>query len=67
MAMAATVERQTTFEQSLGTVDEVMTREVVLLAADMTAEMALHRLDEKAVSGAPVGRPRPGGGGGHTT
>jgi predicted transcriptional regulator len=54
MAMAATVERQTTFEQSLGTVDEVMTREVVLLAADMTAEMALHRLDEKAVSGAPV-------------
>jgi CBS domain-containing protein len=54
MPMAATVERQTTFERSLGMVGEAMTREVVLLAADMTAEMALHRLDEKAVSGAPV-------------
>ena len=52
--MAATAERQTALERSLGTVGEAMTREVVLLAADMTAEMALHRLDEKAVSGAPV-------------
>ena len=50
--MAATMERATTLERSLGTVGEAMTREVVLLAADMTAEKALHRLDEKAVSGA---------------
>jgi CBS domain-containing protein len=54
MVMAATVERQISLEQSLGTVGEAMTREVVLLAADMTAEAALHRLDETAVSGAPV-------------
>ncbi|HEY7606727.1 MAG TPA: CBS domain-containing protein, partial [Actinomycetes bacterium] len=35
-------------------VDDAMTRDVVLLAADMTAEMALRRLDQKGVSGAPV-------------
>ena len=52
--MDATAERQTALARSLGTVGEAMTREVVLLAADMTAELALQRLDEKAVSGAPV-------------
>ena len=31
-----------------------MTREVVLLAADMLAELGLRRMDEHAVSGAPV-------------
>ena len=52
--MTATVEEATTLERQLGTVGEAMTRDVVLLAADMTAEMALRRLDQKAVSGAPV-------------
>ena len=52
--MTATVEEATTLERQLGTIGEAMTRDVVLLAADMTAEMALRRLDQKAVSGAPV-------------
>ena len=52
--MTATVEEPTTLERLLGTVGSAMTRDVVLLAADMTAEMALRRLDEQAVSGAPV-------------
>jgi CBS domain-containing protein len=52
--MTATVERHPSLEQSLGTVGEAMTREVVLLAADMPAEYAVHRLDDKAVSGLPV-------------
>ena len=52
--MTATMEESTTFERLLGTVGEAMTRDVVLLAADMPAAMALRRLDEKAVSGAPV-------------
>ena len=52
--MTATMEEQTTLERLLGTVGEAMTRDVVLLAADMPAAMALRRLDEKAVSGAPV-------------
>lgn len=52
--MTVTVEEPTTLERQLGAVDAAMTRDVVLLAADMTAEMALRRLDQKAVSGAPV-------------
>jgi predicted transcriptional regulator len=54
MTVTATVEEATTLERQLGTIGEAMTRDVVLLAADMTAEMALRRLDQKAVSGAPV-------------
>ena len=54
MTVTATLEEQTTLERLLGTVGEAMTRDVVLLAADMTAVMALRRLDQKAVSGAPV-------------
>jgi CBS domain-containing protein len=54
MTVTATVEDLTPLERQLGTVDEAMTRNAVLLAADMTAEMALRRLDQKAVSGAPV-------------
>jgi predicted transcriptional regulator len=54
MTVTATMEEQTTLERLLGTVGEAMTRDVVLLAADLTAVMALRRLDEKAVSGAPV-------------
>ncbi|HWD47398.1 MAG TPA: CBS domain-containing protein [Actinomycetota bacterium] len=52
--MTATVEDLLPLERQLGTVGVAMTRDVVLLAADMTAEMALRRLDQKAVSGAPV-------------
>ena len=60
--MTATVERHPSLEQSLETVGEAMIREVVLLAADMPAEYAVHRLDDQAVSGAPVvdGAGRPG-------
>jgi predicted transcriptional regulator len=54
MTVTATVEEPITLERQLGTVDAAMTRDVVLLAADMTCEMALRRLDSKAVSGAPV-------------
>ena len=52
--MNATAEESTTLVRQLGTVGEAMTRDVVLLASDMSAEMALRRLDQKAVSGAPV-------------
>jgi CBS domain-containing protein len=48
------MEEPISLDRHLGTVDDAMTRDVVLLAADMTAEMALRRLDQKAVSGAPV-------------
>jgi CBS domain-containing protein len=54
MTVTATVEEPTTLERQLGTVGAAMTRDVVLLAANMSAEMALRRLDQKAVSGAPV-------------
>ena len=52
--MTATLEEQPTLERLLGTVGQAMTGDVVLLAADMTAAMALRRLEAKAVSGAPV-------------
>jgi CBS domain-containing protein len=54
MTVTATVEQPTTLDRQLDTVDAAMTHDVVLLAADTTAEMALRRLDHKAVSGAPV-------------
>jgi CBS domain-containing protein len=54
ITVTATVEESTTLGRHLGTVGEAMTSDAVLLAADMTAEMALRRLDQKAVSGAPV-------------
>jgi predicted transcriptional regulator len=54
MTVTATLEEQTTLERLLGAVGPAMTRDVVLLAADTTAVMALRRLEEKAVSGAPV-------------
>jgi predicted transcriptional regulator len=54
MTVTATMEEPTTLERLLGTVGQAMTRDVVLLAADMPAAMALRRLDERAVSGAPV-------------
>jgi predicted transcriptional regulator len=54
MTVTVTLEEQTTLERLLGTVGQAMTGDVVLLAADMTAVMALRRLEAKAVSGAPV-------------
>ena len=39
--MTATLEENTTPERLLGTVGDAMTRDVVLLAADMPAVMAL--------------------------
>jgi CBS domain-containing protein len=54
MTVTATLEEQPTLERLLGTVGQAMTGDVVLLAADMTAAMALRRLEAKAVSGAPV-------------
>jgi CBS domain-containing protein len=54
MTVTATLEEQTTLERLMGTVGQAMTRDVVLLASDMTAAMALRRLEGKAVSGAPV-------------
>jgi len=54
MTVTVAVHEQPTLERLLGTVGEAMTRDVVLLAADMSAEMALRRLDHKTVSGAPV-------------
>jgi CBS domain-containing protein len=54
MTVTATLEEQPTLERLLGTVGQAMTRDVVLLAADTTVAMALRRLEDKAVSGAPV-------------
>jgi predicted transcriptional regulator len=54
ITVTATMEEPTTLERLLGTVGEAMTTDVVLLAADMTAAMALRRLEQQAVSGAPV-------------
>jgi CBS domain-containing protein len=54
MTVTATLEEQPTLERLLGTVGQAMTGDVVLLVADMTAAMALRRLEAKAVSGAPV-------------
>jgi CBS domain-containing protein len=54
ITVAATLEESTTLVRRLGTVGEAMTGDVVLLAADLSAELALRRLDQTAVSGAPV-------------
>ena len=54
MNATATLEERATLEGLLGTVGQAMTRAVVLLASDTTAVMALRRLEEQAVSGAPV-------------
>jgi CBS domain-containing protein len=52
--MTATLHDETTLAQLLGTVGETMRRDVVMVAADMPADRAVHRLESKAVSGAPV-------------
>ncbi len=50
----AQVQEETNLERLLGAVAAAMRRDVVLVAADMPAERAVHRLESKAVSGAPV-------------
>jgi CBS domain-containing protein len=52
--MTATLQHETILDQLLGTVGEIMTGEVVLLAADAPAVAALTRLERRAISGAPV-------------
>ena len=52
--MTAAVQEPAGLERLLGTVADAMTGAVALLAADMLAEHALRRLDQQAVSGAPV-------------
>jgi CBS domain-containing protein len=52
--MTATLHDETTLAQLLGDVGETMRRDVVLIAADMPAARAVHHLESKAVSGAPV-------------
>jgi acetoin utilization protein AcuB len=54
VTVTATLEEQPTLERLLGTVGQAMTGGVVLLASDVTAAMALRRLEVQAVSGAPV-------------
>jgi CBS domain-containing protein len=54
VTVTATLEERPTLERLLGTVGQAMTGDVALLASDVTAAMALRRLEEKAVSGAPV-------------
>jgi CBS domain-containing protein len=54
MTVTATLMEPATLEGLLGTVSQAMTGDVVLLASDLTATMALRRLEEKSVSGAPV-------------
>jgi CBS domain-containing protein len=52
--MTATVSGRTDLERLLGTVGEAMTNEVVALAVDTPADVALRRLERARVSGAPV-------------
>ena len=52
--MSAAVQEPAGLERLLGTVGDAMTGAAVLVAADMPAEHALRRLDQQAVSGAPV-------------
>ena len=51
-----TLPEGTTLEALLGTVGEAMTGQVVLLDADMAADVAARRLERTGVSGAPVVR-----------
>jgi predicted transcriptional regulator len=52
--VATTTAAARNLEQQLGTVSEAMTSKVVLLLADMRADVALRRLEHTSVSGAPV-------------
>jgi CBS domain-containing membrane protein len=52
--MTATVSGPTGLERLLGTVGEAMTNQVVVLAVDTPADVALRRLERARVSGGPV-------------
>ena len=52
--MTATLSPSTSLERLLGTVGEAMTGEVIVLQADTPADIAIRRLEQTQVSGAPV-------------
>ncbi len=52
--MTATLPNETGLASLLGTVEEAMTGKVLALAADTPADVAARRLEQAAVSGAPV-------------
>jgi CBS domain-containing protein len=52
--MTATLSPSTSLERLLGTVGEAMTGEVIVLEADTPADIAIRRLEQTQVSGAPV-------------
>jgi CBS domain-containing protein len=52
--MTATLSPSTSLERLLGTVGEAMTGEVIVLQADTPADIAIRRLEQTRVSGAPV-------------
>jgi CBS domain-containing protein len=52
--MTATLSPSTSLERLLGTVGEAMTGEVIVLQADTPADVAIRRLEQTQVSGAPV-------------
>ena len=56
--MTATLPAATSLEHLLGTVGEAMTPQVVSVQVDTLADIALRRLEQAKVSGAPGGRRR---------
>ena len=52
--MTATLSPSTSLDRLLGTVGEAMTSEVTALQADTPADIAIRRLEQAHVSGAPV-------------
>ncbi len=52
--MTATLPNEIGLASLLGTVEEAMTGKVLAVAADTPADVAAHRLEQAAVSGAPV-------------
>ena len=52
--MTATLSPSTRLDHLLGTVGEAMTGEVIVLQADTPADIAIRRLEQTQVSGAPV-------------
>ena len=52
--MTATLSPSISLDHLLGTVGEAMTGEVIVLQADTPADIAIRRLEQTQVSGAPV-------------
>ena len=52
--MTAALSPSTGFDRLLGTLGEAMTGEVIVLHADTPADIAIRRLEQTQVSGAPV-------------